>query len=98
MTDPDLPALELGNEVALRDLDKELKKLWESNEARTKASLANFAVYSERVDSLHDNTELIREIRKGFNGAFFFIMNDSAGSKLNSSRSYGAELRERFDL
>ena len=44
------------------------------------------------------NSELIREIRKGFNGAFFFIMNDSAGSKLNSSRSYGADLRERFDL
>jgi len=42
------------------------------------------------------NTEMIREIRKGFNGAFFFIMNDSKGSKLNSSRSYGAGIRERF--
>ena len=44
------------------------------------------------------NTELIREIRKGFNGAFFFMMNDGPGTKLNSSRSYGAALRERFDL
>ncbi|RZM25266.1 MAG: response regulator [Pedobacter sp.] len=44
------------------------------------------------------NTELIREIRKGFNGAFFFMMNDSLNSKLNSSRSYGPDLRERFDL
>ncbi|WEK17992.1 MAG: response regulator [Candidatus Pedobacter colombiensis] len=44
------------------------------------------------------NADLIKEIRKGFNGAFFFIMNDNAGSKLNSSRSYGPALRERFDL
>ena len=42
------------------------------------------------------NTELIREIRKGFNGAFFFIMNNSNCSKLNSSRSYSADIRERF--
>lgn len=44
------------------------------------------------------NSDLIREIRKGFNGAFFFVMNDTPGSKLNSSRSYGGDLRERFDL
>lgn len=42
------------------------------------------------------NTEMIREIRKGFNGAFFFIMNDNTCSKLNSSRGYGADIRERF--
>ncbi|MES2708931.1 MAG: glucose-6-phosphate dehydrogenase assembly protein OpcA [Verrucomicrobiota bacterium] len=63
-TAPELPALELGNEVPLRELDKQLKLLWESNEARTKASLANFAIYSESVDALEGNTELIREVTR----------------------------------
>jgi two-component system LytT family response regulator len=44
------------------------------------------------------HTELIKEIRKSFNGTFFFLMNDENGSKLNSSRSYSAALREQFDL
>lgn len=44
------------------------------------------------------NTELIKEIRKGFNGAFFFIMNDTQQTKLSSSRGYGSALRELFDL
>ena len=44
------------------------------------------------------NTELIKEIRKGFNGAFFFLMNDVEQTKLSSSRSYGAALKELFDL
>ncbi|MDB5020875.1 MAG: Two-component response regulator, partial [Pedobacter sp.] len=44
------------------------------------------------------HTELIKEIRKSFNGTFFFLMNDAQGSKLNSSRSYGTVLKDRFDL
>jgi two-component system LytT family response regulator len=44
------------------------------------------------------HSELIKEVRKSFNGTFFFMMSDAQGSKLNSSRSYGAALRERFDL
>ncbi len=44
------------------------------------------------------NTELIKEIRKGFNGAFFFIMGDLNEHKLNSSRSYGPVLKDLFDL
>jgi two-component system LytT family response regulator len=44
------------------------------------------------------HTELIKEIRKSFNGTFFFLMSDAQGSKLNSSRSYGSALKERFDL
>jgi two-component system LytT family response regulator len=44
------------------------------------------------------HAELIKEIRKSFNGTFFFLMCDAQGSKLNSSRSYAAALRERFDL
>jgi two-component system LytT family response regulator len=44
------------------------------------------------------NTNCIKEIRRGFNGALVFIMNDTAGSKLTSSRSNGEMLRERFDI
>ena len=44
------------------------------------------------------HSELIREIRKSFNGTLVFILNDSEGSKLNSSRSYGPALKERFDI
>lgn len=63
-TAPEVPELELGNEVPLRELEKQLKKLWESNEARTKASLANFAIYSESTDSLEANTALISEVTR----------------------------------
>ena len=44
------------------------------------------------------NADLIKEIRKGFNGAFYFIMNDLNSSRLSSSRSHGAALKDRFDL
>jgi len=44
------------------------------------------------------NTEHIKEIRKGFNGALIFVMDNVAGSKLTSSRSNGDMLRERFDI
>lgn len=44
------------------------------------------------------NSDLIKEIRKGFNGAFFFIMNDINSTKLNSSRSHGPALKEIFNI
>jgi two-component system LytT family response regulator len=44
------------------------------------------------------HTELIKEIRKSFNGTFFFYISDAQSSKLNSGRSYTGALRERFDL
>lgn len=44
------------------------------------------------------NADLIKEIKRGFNGAFFFIMNDPAGTKLNSSRSFGPALKDIFDI
>jgi len=44
------------------------------------------------------NSDLIKEIRKGFNGTFYFIMNDINHTKLASSRSHGSILREHFDI
>jgi two-component system LytT family response regulator len=43
------------------------------------------------------NTDHIREIRKGFNGALVFLMNHSE-VKLTSSRSNGEMLREKFGI
>jgi len=44
------------------------------------------------------NTDFIKEIRKGFNGAYFFILNDVLNTKINSSRGYGPALKAQFDL
>ncbi len=44
------------------------------------------------------NTDYIKEIRKGFNGALIFILNNITGTKLTSSRSNSEMLREKFDI
>jgi len=53
---------ELGREVPIGSIDKELRKLWEEDEARTNASLMNLAVYSEREGALVDNSAAVREL------------------------------------
>ncbi len=61
-----MPAIEtdsLGTPVALSDIERELKKLWQQNaQTATRASLINFAVYSEEADSLSRNTEIVSKI------------------------------------
>ena len=57
-------AVGLGEEVPLREIDRSLKKLWESNKALTRASLMNLAIYEECPDSLAKNTEVIRELTR----------------------------------
>src|SRR5437868_10791287 len=53
----------LGQSVEIGKIDKELKKLWREGEnAMTRASLINLAVYSEKPDSLEKNTQLIARI------------------------------------
>ncbi len=44
------------------------------------------------------NTEKIKEIRKSFNGALVFMMNNRSQSKFTSSRSNSESLRERFEI
>lgn len=51
---------ELGTEVPLSQVERELKNLFASDSAVTRASLMNFAVYSEQPESLAANTALIR--------------------------------------
>ncbi|MGJ8671538.1 glucose-6-phosphate dehydrogenase assembly protein OpcA [Rubritalea sp.] len=54
----------LGKEVEIGEIDVELKRLWEADEARTNASLMNFAVYSEDSSALAKNSEMVREITR----------------------------------
>jgi len=63
MTDaPPLPAL--GQETPVSSIASSLRALWASNEALTKASLINFAVYSEQPGSLERNTVLIEAVTR----------------------------------
>src|ERR1044071_5166962 len=53
----------LGTPVEMGKIDQELKKLWRDGEGvMTRASLMNFAVYSEEPGSLQDNTQLMARI------------------------------------
>lgn len=52
----------LGQEVPLGRVDKALKELWGKDDARTKASLLNFAIYSEDPASLPANMSLMEEV------------------------------------
>ena len=55
-------ATHLGSDIPIGNIDAELRRLWLADEANTRASLTNFAIYSEREDSLEENTALIEEI------------------------------------
>jgi len=52
----------LGQEVPVASIDKELRKLWEADEARTNASLINLVTCSEETGSLRKNSEIIRHL------------------------------------
>jgi glucose-6-phosphate dehydrogenase assembly protein OpcA len=56
------PTWELGEEVPLPEIPRQLMALWENNEAVTRASLMNFAICSECDGALSQNTEIIREL------------------------------------
>lgn len=55
---------ELGLEVPVSQIDKELRKLWEQDEARTNASLMNLVVYSEKHGALLENSAIIRNLTR----------------------------------
>ena len=60
---------ELGIEVPVSAIDKELRKLWEQDEARTNASLMNLVVYSEKPGALIANSEIDAADRRISDGA-----------------------------
>ncbi|MEN3941739.1 glucose-6-phosphate dehydrogenase assembly protein OpcA [Prosthecobacter sp. SYSU 5D2] len=52
----------LGTEVELPKIDRALKELWSSDEAKTRASLINFAIYSEDPDTIVANNDKLTRI------------------------------------
>lgn len=54
----------LGRPVAVGDIDRELKKLWEEDEASTNASLMNFLVYTEDPKRLIENAKVVPAISR----------------------------------
>jgi glucose-6-phosphate dehydrogenase assembly protein OpcA len=55
---------ELGREVPIGRIDKELHELWSEDDARTNASLVNLAVYSEKEGSLEENSRAMKELTR----------------------------------
>ncbi len=54
----------LGVPVKVGEIDRELKKLWEADDASTNASLMNFLVYTEDPAELSKNSETIQELTR----------------------------------
>lgn len=54
----------LGKEVPVGMIQKELKKLWEADEANTKASLMNLLVYTENPADLVRNSKRVQELTR----------------------------------
>lgn len=52
----------LGTEVPLPKIDRALQEIWASDEAKTRASLINFAIYSEDPEMLSRNNDRLERI------------------------------------
>jgi glucose-6-phosphate dehydrogenase assembly protein OpcA len=64
-TEPAAADISIGMPVEVSQIHRELKKLWdEGGEVMTRASLINFAVYSEAPGSLAQNTRIMSEVTK----------------------------------
>jgi len=57
-----LDTMNLGIEVPIGSIEKELKKLWDADDARTNASLMNFVIFSEEKDALVKNSDIMRDL------------------------------------
>lgn len=55
---------ELGREVPVGRIDRELRQLWAEDEARTNASLINLAIYSESPGSLEKNSRAVQSLTR----------------------------------
>lgn len=53
---------ELGREVPIGRIEKELHQLWSEDDAHTNASLVNLAVYTEDPSALEQNSAAVREL------------------------------------
>ncbi len=73
----------LGESVEIRQIGRELKKLWQEREgSMTRASLINLAVYSEKPGSLEKNTQLIARVTEN-HACRALVINANRESKEN---------------
>ena len=56
---PIAPAATFGTPVEITAIARELKKLWQADQTRTRASLINFAIICEGEAAMQDSTELL---------------------------------------
>jgi glucose-6-phosphate dehydrogenase assembly protein OpcA len=55
---------ELGKEVPVSQIDRELRALWEQDDARTNASLMNLVVYTECKGGILENSRIISDLTR----------------------------------
>jgi glucose-6-phosphate dehydrogenase assembly protein OpcA len=58
------PYAELGKEVPISEIDRELRTLWEQDDARTNASLMNLVVYTEANRGILENSRIISDLTR----------------------------------
>ena len=82
-TAPPIPANcpELGLEVPVSQIEAELRKLWDQDEARTNASLINLVVFSEKPGSLLENSAIVRDLTRDHACRAILVEIDSARSE-----------------
>ncbi|MFK5923238.1 MAG: glucose-6-phosphate dehydrogenase assembly protein OpcA [Verrucomicrobiota bacterium] len=59
-----IPTELLGKEVAVKRIDSELREYFAADTGIARASLINLAVYSESVEKVNRNTEIIQELTR----------------------------------
>lgn len=85
LTEPDLARL--GLEVPLARVDKALKELWDQDSAKTRSSLINFAIYTEVMEDLARNMELLESITAEHACRAILILNNLEAPTTNA-RAY----------
>ena len=75
----------LGEEVPLRQVDKAVRTLWATDaDGKTRASLMNFAIYSEDASSLEKNTRLLADITREHSCRALLILNDPGAAEFGT--------------
>jgi glucose-6-phosphate dehydrogenase assembly protein OpcA len=83
-----MPALNtsiLGQEVPIANVAKALRELWADESVKTRASLINFAIYSENPASLERNTVLLDSLTREHSCRSLLILNVPGESKPQTS-------------
>ena len=79
---PTIDTSVLGQEVPLNRVDQALRELWSDEDtSKTRASLMNFAIYSEDPASLERNTQLLGEITQQNACRSLLILNEPEAPK-----------------